>query len=117
MLEKDEKYFKTCSGCEYIWKTREDFLNDKNVLYLGYQVNFTHLEAGYFLFNHDTICRSTIALKVEKFRDLYNGPVFNVSYMGTKSCLGLCTQKLNTERCDNKCECAFVREIIQVIKK
>ena len=117
MSNINENVFKICSGCEHVWETREDFINDENVLYIGYQANFSHLEAGFFLFNHDTTCRSTIALEVKKFRDLYDGPVFNESFMGSKFCQGLCTKKSNTERCENECECAFVREIIQVIKK
>ncbi|MFA6012684.1 MAG: hypothetical protein WC799_22015 [Desulfobacteraceae bacterium] len=38
------KHFMVCSNCGHSWKKREDFLNDKGVTIIGYQVNFEHLK-------------------------------------------------------------------------
>lgn len=104
-----------CSNCGHSWKRREGFLNDKGVTIIGYQVNFEHLKAGFFLFNH--ICGTTFTLDVQAFEDLYNGPIFKDKEMGSDQCPGHCLHKSNLGPCPVKCECTYVREIIQVLKK
>lgn len=109
------KNFMVCSNCGYSWKKREDFFNDKGVTIIGYQVNFEQLKAGFFLFNH--ICGTTFTLDVQSFEDLYNGPIFMDKEAGSDQCPGHCLHKSNLDPCPVKCECAFVREIIQILKK
>ena len=43
--------FKKCTCCDNPWFSREEFLGDSKLDFVGYQVNFTNLELGYFLFN------------------------------------------------------------------
>jgi len=109
------KHFMVCSNCGHSWKSREDFLNDNGVIIIGYQVNFEELKAGFFLFNH--ICGTTFTLDVQSFEDLYNGPVYKDKETGSDHCPGHCLHKSNLDPCPVKCECAFVREIIQKLKK
>ncbi len=106
--------FKVCPNCEYIWNTRDDFMNDPEVSIIGYQVNFNVLKAGLFLFNHS--CKGTFAIEVKPFADLYDGPIFSERATGTDDCPGYCLRKENLDLCPAKCECAFVRHIIQLFK-
>jgi len=113
MTTKDN--FKICSNCGFEWKSREDFLNDHSVIIIGYQTNFKSLEAGIFLFNHS--CKGTFGLEVSDFANLYDGPVFQERATGSDECPEYCLHKYTLDSCPAKCECAFVREIIQLLKK
>ena len=107
--------FNTCPNCNFIWQNRDDFLKDNDVTIIGYQVHFKHLIAGLFLFNHS--CKGTFSLKVNAFEDLYNGPVFTERATGSDACPGHCLHENRLDPCPAKCECAFVREIIQFLQK
>jgi hypothetical protein len=72
------------------------------------------LETGFFLFNHS--CGTTISCKVEDFRSLYDGPVFTERATGTDECSGACLRPNDLEPCYAKCECAFVRNIMRIIR-
>jgi hypothetical protein len=82
---------------------------------VGYQVDFSRLESGLFLFNHD--CQTTMAVAVREFGDMYSGPVFEERKTGTAECPGFCLERHTLNNCSNRCECAYVREIIQKIKQ
>lgn len=107
--------FKTCPSCGHSWKTRDTFMRDAGLTIIGYQADFRQLTAGFFLFNHT--CRSTIAVGVDKFVDLYRGEIFQARATGTDECPGRCLHQDNLLPCPAHCECAFVREIIQVLKR
>ncbi|MEI7435828.1 MAG: hypothetical protein WCL16_03350, partial [bacterium] len=92
-------------------------LNDAAVNLLGYQVNFKELEAGLFLFNHQGAdCGTTLAVDVRDFAELYKGPVFVKRMTGSPACLGLCLRRESLDRCPAECECAFVREVLQIVR-
>ncbi|NUM34624.1 MAG: hypothetical protein HUU50_08775 [Candidatus Brocadiae bacterium] len=108
--------FIKCS-CQKIWKTREEFLSDPMVHLKGYQVHFQKLTAGFFLFNHEMEkCGTTLSLEVEKFLDLYKGPIFQDSQKQVTECAGHCLYQKNLEACPNKCECIFVQSIMKTIE-
>ena len=107
--------FKKCSCCEEPWFSREDFLQDCNTDLVGYQANFSQLELGFILFNHLT-CESTIAIPAGLFKDLYAGPVFAHRMTGTEFCQGFCKDTEALQPCDARCECAYVRDIMQTIR-
>lgn len=109
------KTYKQCPCCQNYWLTREELLQDASVELIGYQANFIYLELGFFLFNH-LDCESTIAIPANRFRDLYDGPVFAQRLYGTEFCQGLCEDIEYLDPCENQCECAYVREIMQVIR-
>ena len=108
--------FKTCTCCDFPWSSRTEFLQDGNTELVGYQANFCQLELGYFLFNHLT-CESTIAIPAGLFKDMYAGPLFAQRLTGTEVCQGFCDDMDAIEPCDAQCECAYVREIMQIIRK
>ena len=107
--------FKRCPCCGTDWKLRSDFLEDADIDLVGYQEHFDELTAGLFLFNHS--CKTTMAIHVDGFTDLYDGPVFSSRLNGSESCPELCLQEDNLESCRAECECAFVREILQIIRE
>lgn len=80
---------------------------------IGYQVNYDELLAGMFLFNH--ICGTSLAISAEEFQDLYDGPIFTERLNGTEECEDHCLHESDLRPCPAKCECSFVREIVQVI--
>ena len=107
--------FKKCTCCGHPWFSRDEFLEDCQLVLIGYQVNFRELELGYFLLNHLT-CQSTIAVPAGAFRDLYDGPVFSERLAESETCPGHCVHADNLESCPNFCECAYVRQIIQKVR-
>ena len=108
--------FRKCTVCGQEWAARDDFISDPQVTTIGYQVNFASLDAGYFLFNHcRPECRTTLSLPAGEFFDLYDGPVYQERKTGSPECPGHCLHQDDLRACSLRCECAFVREILQTI--
>jgi hypothetical protein len=105
--------FKTCPSCGHAWPDLDAFLGDPDLRLVGYQVNFARLAAGFFLFNHS--CRTTLALPVEPFLGLRDGPVFRDRKTGTDECPGFCLHRDELGPCPATCECAYVRDVMQDI--
>jgi len=106
--------FKKCPLCEFEWNLRVDFLRDPNINIMEYRVDHEDLAGGLFLFDHS--CRGTLAIPVEDFEDLYDGPIFVGRATGGKECPGYCLRQDELRPCPTQCECAYVREIISLIK-
>ena len=107
--------FKECTCCKNPWYSRDEFLTDSKLNFVGYQVNFADLELGYFLFNHMT-CQSMIAVPAGLFKDLYDGPIFAERKTGSENCPGYCLDREALAPCSAKCECAYIREIVQILR-
>ena len=110
-----ETLFKECSNCGKCWNSRDDFLGDPGMVIIGYQVHFRELTQGLFLFNHE--CGGTLALPAKVFADLYRGPIFSTQAAGTDECPLYCIREKELRSCPVKCECGYVREIIQQVKE
>lgn len=109
--------FRACS-CGYEWRSRDNFMSDPQVEVIGYQVNFEHLQEGFFLFNHLTEgCKTTLAVPAGCFFDLHKGTVFKGHPTPAKECSGYCLRRENIAPCPIMCECAFVRDILQTVSK
>jgi len=106
--------FKICSYCQHVWLNRNEMLADPDINLVGYQVNFENLELGLFLFNHE-VCRTTIAVPANRFKDLYDGPVFAERQTGTDQCQELCLHENQLVCSPAQCECAYVREILHIV--
>lgn len=113
-LQTEHAPFKTCTICGIVWRTRDDFVDDPDIYIVGYQVHFNALTEGLFLFNHS--CGGTLSIRAGEFADLYKGPVFQEQRTGTEECPGHCLHHEDLAPCPVKCECAFVREIVQIVK-
>ncbi len=110
--------FKTCTLCHRIWSDRKDFFRCPDLVLVGYQPNSDDIEAGFLLFSHITErCGSTFAVPVAKFSDLYNGPRFSESRKGSVECGGHCLNVKDLSSCKAKCKYAYVREVLQIVKK
>ena len=110
--------FKTCPKCSKRWKTRHDFLSDSTIELIGYQADLTNLGFGLLLFNHCAPgCSTTTAVFAYEFYDLYTGPHHPEKKALLPDCPRHCINEEYLGRCDVVCECAFVREIIQIIKE
>lgn len=106
--------FKQCLNCKTLWTDRDSFLTDPGIELIGYQVHFKNLELGALMFNHS--CGSTLALKAELFSDLYQGPFFDKPATGSDECPGYCLRQSQLAPCKARCECAYVREILQIVR-
>ena len=106
--------FKKCPKCAEEWNALEDFLADADIVLTGYQVHFEDLKTGLLLFNHS--CGTTMGLTVDNFTHLYAGDIFTECLAGADQCPELCVNKHSLGPCPLKCECAYVREILQIIK-
>jgi len=115
MEQMQEQLFKQCPSCRRKWSDYTEFLADPCLQLIGYQVLFENLLDGLFLFNHS--CGTTLAITVETLQHLHHGPVFRERATGSKSCPGLCLLKHETGPCPAECEGAYVRSIMQTIKR
>lgn len=116
-MEPGDKSFKKCPCCGYLWSTREVFLSDEKLKVNGYLAGLKRIEEGLFLFTHlSEDCGSTMAIKVETFKDLYNGPFYSERKTGSEECPGHCLHIYDLERCPVECECAYVRDVLHTIE-
>ena len=91
-------------------------MSDPAVRLVGYQANFPELEAGYFMFNHLAPgCLTTFTIDAKKFRDFYHGEVYRERLDRSSKCPGHCQHEGDLNPCPAKCECGFVREVMQII--
>lgn len=107
--------FKQCTCCATLWQTQEEFLADPEVTLLGLQVCFENLLEGLIMFNHS--CKTTFSLEVSRFENLYQGPIYQEQATGSEQCPGYCLNERELKPCPAQCACAFVREILQEIKR
>ena len=79
--------------------------------------NFESLERGLFLFNHNIEgCGTTLAVEIVNFTDLYTGSIYSEPLTGSEECPEHCLYKDDLDMCSAKCECSYIREIIQILK-
>lgn len=103
--------------CRQVWVNREVFLSDPSVTVVGYQANFEDLEAGLFFFNHAKRgCGSTLAVGVREFEGLSEGPLYRERLENTDECPEYCLRPEELQPCPLHCECAYVRDVLQVIR-
>jgi len=115
---KKDNIFKTCPCCAFTWASREEFLADPTLDLNGYQVSFKKLEEGMFLFTHNVDgCLSTMTIMMGEFRDLYSGEVYQENKATLEGCPGYCLHKDQLSRCDALCECAYAREVLQIVQE
>ncbi len=107
--------FKICKSCGYQWKTRETFLSDPNVEVLGYQIFFSNLKLGVFLFNHS--CHTTLAVEADLLLNLYKGSFHYERKPGkARSCPGVCMNENFLSPCSDECRCAFISKMLNILK-
>ncbi len=110
----EKKIFYQCS-CGSVWKTREAFLADSDIIIAGYQALLRQVPEGSYLFDH-AACHTTFAVKVQEFLALCTGPVHRRSRFKSPQCKGYCLEKNILEVCGADCSNAWVRELIKLIR-
>lgn len=110
--------FKLCNKCKTQWKTRDDFLNDPNIVLIGLMANKDDYKKRAYLFTHrlpGDSCNTSIGLFVLNFLDMYNGEMYDTLKMGTDECFGHCLTIKELGNCSAHCRNAIAREIMQEI--
>lgn len=107
--------FKLCKVCNRQWESRASFMADDEIRLIGYQANSVDVGKGLFLFNHS--CEATLSIEAREFADLYHGPIYRDKKSGTSECPGYCLFSNDLHPCPVRCSCAYVREILQLLKK
>ncbi len=114
--DSSNQIFKECPLCSRIWVFREDFLKDPSIKLKGYKADFENLEMGLFFFNHNSkLCKTTLTIETGQFIDLYHGRIYPDRKTGEDECQGYCLHINELKQCPLNCECAYIREIIQLI--
>jgi len=112
------KAFNICSQCQMSWYQRNDFIESPSIKLIGYQADFNEPTDGLFLFNHQVEeCGVIMGVRVEKFIDLYTGPFYPDLKKDSDKCCSYCLDNMNLDPCDEPCSMAYIRSIIQTIKK
>jgi len=109
------KPFKVCPKCDHEWQTRNDFLQDASLFLIGLQAGYGESDRGFYLFNHlieKDKCNTTIAVDVETFISLYNGPMYEDVHAGNETCSGHCAKVDDLTRCSIPCRNAIAREVM-----
>lgn len=103
--------------CGFQWDTRDDLLSDESLELNGYQADFEKLEYGLFFFTHYVDgCKSTLAIPASEFLDLNTEKKYTQQKTFSEDCPQYCVDIHELRRCEAQCECAFVRNIITIIK-
>lgn len=113
--DKGNAFHAACSCCGQRWTHIDAFLGDPQVALLGYQPDFSFLPDGLFLFNHH-LCHGTFSKEVSAFEPLYTGPRYVECARGTEDCPTRCLKQNDLEPCPARCDCAWVREVMQIIR-
>ena len=109
------KPFKICPKCDYEWPTTDDFRHDASLFLIGFQAGYRESDRGFYLFNHlveQDKCNSTIAVGVEHFMSLYNGPMYEDVHVGSETCSGHCARVDDLASCSVPCRNAIAREVM-----
>jgi hypothetical protein len=108
--------FKTCPTCDRRWSTRQDFLDDPEVVLVGYQSFIQDAVLGLFLFNH-TVCESTMSVHGGRFEDLQQGPIYALRTGRVPRSEGeVCLASEADADCPHECECGYVARVVQALK-
>lgn len=109
--------FKKCNVCLTKWGSRDSFLTDPEIKVIGYQANFKDLHRSLFYFNHKKEgCGTSLAITIDEFLDMYKGDIHPSLLRGLKPCPRHCENVNDLSPCSQECSCAYVRDVLQLIK-
>ena len=114
-LQDTNAIFSQCSNCQEFWRNYHDFLSDPHVSLTGYKVSFNNLRKGKFIFSHS--CGTSLEVPAGSFVHLYGGPIFEKRATGSDKCPEYCLHADELRACPAECECAYIREVLQIVKK
>ena len=110
--------FRFCKHCGKIWPDRESFLADSELSLSGCQVETDDPARSLVLFDHRAPnCGTTLAVEVNAFDDLYDGPRHKVNWAPSAKCYGMCFDPEDLSTCPAECRNAYVREILKILRE
>lgn len=113
---KQKSVYRTCR-CGHTWKTREDFLNDRNLKIVGYQPDFVNHRYNHFLFNHlEKGCGQFFGVRASDFSDLREKGCTAELRTGQKDCPGYCMNSTDLRVCSVACCNASDRKLAAKIR-
>jgi len=98
-----ETEFKYCNICKYPWTSRQEFLTDPALEFIGYQSFVDKGILGLFLFNHHP-CGTTLALSAKLFADLHGDRIYE-SRKEFDEPAPECLSAASGQECPVACEC------------
>ncbi|UCD56988.1 MAG: hypothetical protein JSV16_14405 [Candidatus Hydrogenedentota bacterium] len=114
--KKKEPEFRKCD-CGQTWKTRDEFLHDRNVKIVGYQPDFVNHRYNHFLFHHRAkSCGQYLGVRASDFSDLREKECVDDLCIGQEQCPGYCTDTLDLRICSVTCRNASDRMIASKIR-
>lgn len=110
----------TCILCKKSWPSLEDLLNDKELLFNGYQAFPNQPQEGLLIFTHKSEnCGTSMAFYVKDFAPLLP-EIKDVDVFFPRQdefCPGYCEDIENLDKCTNThCRGRVIRDLVQIIK-
>ena len=110
--------FKDCTRCAHQWRTCADFVRDRELEINGYQASLGYPEEGLILVTHVSgECGTTLAVRAEALKPLYQGPLFTEFCAGEEACERRCLEEGDLEECSAPCAMAWVRVVLQYLRR
>ena len=117
-MECNGQPFLECSLCGAIWRDYREVVTDPQLSVVGYQPCFDNPYDGLILVTHEVEgCGTTLAVRAHKLRLLYDGPVWPELKKGTAECCLLCINEGDLEDCTAECAMAWVRTVLQYLRR
>ncbi|MBW2527864.1 MAG: hypothetical protein JRI23_27025 [Deltaproteobacteria bacterium] len=110
-----EPSFKTCSSCGHRWPTRQSFLDDPEIVMIGYQSFMPDPELGMFMFNH--ACGTTLTLQAIQLADLVDGPIYGSRWARPPQEPESCLADQVDHPCPTSCECHYVERVSKSVRR
>ena len=110
--------FKSCRVCGEVWRDISDFILDPALRVEGYQACFANPPMGLVMVTHcNDDCGTTLAIKAQELKALYNGPEHLQRHTGGERCHSYCLQHNILEECDVDCDMAWARQALQWLRR
>jgi hypothetical protein len=108
--------FKQCPMCRATWPEIYDLVLDPEMTVEGYLADFAHPDRGLVLLTHRrSRCGTSLTIRAEACRSLYDGPEYAEHRTGTEVCPRLCLTREELAACHVDCDMAWVRAVIQYL--
>jgi hypothetical protein len=107
-----------CRMCGKVWGSLDEVVADEDLALAGYQARFDRPSDGLILVTHDRAgCGTTMGFAVSVLRPLYEGPQHCERMALSETCSRQCLDENRLEVCGAACDMAWVREVMQSIRR
>jgi len=114
----DPTPFKRCPLCGAVWPDCRDFVTDLTLQVEGYQACLVGSDYGMILLTHRAEgCGTTLGVRTAHLKVLYDGPEWPERMTGLEPCRLFCLNWEILEECTVQCELAWVRQVLQWLRR